>query len=440
MYRAARRIVEKLRIRHHEAFFAGGWVRDFLLRRRAKDIDIATSALPAQVMELFPRSTAAGASFGVVIVRIYGRAFEVATFRSEGPYLDGRHPSSVSFTGPKQDALRRDFTINGLFYDPIADRVIDYVGGRADLQKHIVRTIGNPEARFSEDRLRMLRAVRFVCVLDFSIAAETQNAIRELAAGILQVSAERIREELLKILAAPRRARGLDLMQETGLLAHILPEVEAMRGIPQPADYHPEGDVYLHTRAALDLLKNPSPELALATLLHDVGKPPTLALADRIRFDGHVEKGALMAAEICKRLHMSNDGTEQIVDLVRNHLRFIDAPDMRKSTLRRFLGKKNFPDHLELHRVDCLSSHRNLDNYWYCRREWEQLQKEPPPMPRLISGHDLANLGFEPGPIFREILRAVEDCQLEGTIRTREEALDFVLRNFGRGIKAGEGG
>lgn len=430
MRRAAQRIVEKLRLHGHEAFFAGGWVRDFLLRRKPEDIDIATSALPNEVLHLFPRATQIGAQFGVVQVRLYAHTYDVATFRSEGPYLDGRHPSSVSFAGPKQDALRRDFTVNGLFYDPIAGRIIDYVHGASDIRRRILRTIGKAQERFREDKLRMLRAVRFCCRLDFKIAPDTFEAIRQMAPSILEVSWERIRDELLKILTGPQPCRGLDLLHDTGLLAHILPEVAAMRGIPQPTEFHPEGDVFVHTRKALELLQKPSPVLALATLLHDVGKPPTYQVKERIRFDGHVEVGARLAEQVCRRLRMSNEDTDLVIELVQDHLRFMNIHDMRLSTLKRFLRRPNFAAHLELHRVDCLSCHGKLDSYWYAKEQHELLKQEPPPAPRLISGDDLIGLGYLPGPLFRRILEALEDLQLERPQLTREEALDYVRRTF----------
>ena len=436
MRRAARRIVEKLRLHGHEAFFAGGWVRDFLLRRKPKDIDIATSALPEQVLRLFPNAIGIGARFGVMQVRLYGHAYEVATFRSDGAYLDGRHPSAVTFSGPEQDALRRDFTVNGLFYDPVAERVIDYVHGRADIQHKIIQTIGPPDERFAEDKLRMMRAIRFACDLDFEIAHGTWEAIQKLAPDILQISWERIRDELIKLLTGPRPDRGLDLLLASGLLARILPEVEAMRGVPQPPEFHPEGDVFLHTRTAVSLLRKPSTALALGTLLHDVGKPPTFAVEDRIRFNGHAELGARMAEEICRRLRMSNDDAKQVSDLVQNHLRFLNLKDMRESTLRRFLSMPNFADHLELHRVDCLSSHRDLELYRFCQKKIEEYKHEPLAPPPLISGQDLIDMGYQPGPIFREILEAVEDLQLEGAIRTREEALDHVKLAFPLSRKA----
>jgi poly(A) polymerase len=430
MQRAARRIVEKLRLNGHEAFFAGGWVRDHLLRRKPNDVDIATSARPEEVMRIFPNAAPVGATFGVVQVRAYGRSYEVATFRQEGAYLDGRHPSSVTFAGPEQDAQRRDFTVNGLFYDPIGDRVIDFVHGRADLQRRILRTIGNPEERFAEDKLRMLRAVRLACALGFEIAAPTWEAIRRMALEITRVSWERIRDEVVRMITGPERARGMDLLVDSGLMKFVLPEIEAMRGVAQPPEYHPEGDVYTHTRMALDLLNQPSPVLALGTLLHDVGKPPTFSVEDRIRFNGHVELGARMAGEVCRRLRLSNSDTDEVVDLVLNHLRFLHVNEMRESTLKRFLRKPNFADHLELHRVDCLSSHGNLESYNFCLEKLEVWSREQPPVPVLINGRDLIELGYTPGPIFRKILESVEDLQLENRLRTREEALEYVKSTY----------
>ncbi len=439
MERAARRIVEKLRLHGHEAFFAGGWVRDFLLRRPAQDVDIATSARPEEVLRLFPRATAIGAQFGVVQVRSYRRAFEVATFRSEGSYLDGRHPSSVTFSGPREDALRRDFTVNALFYDPIAGKVIDFVQGKPDIRRRIIRTVGAAQNRFKEDRLRLMRAVRFACNLDFQIEAQTWAAILELAPGIQLVSHERIRDELLKILTGRAPGGGLDLLHESGLLVQILPEVEAMRGVAQPPEYHPEGDVFVHTRTALDLLRKPTAVLALGTLLHDVGKPPTFSVKERIRFDGHVELGARMAGEICRRLRMSNEETDQVVDLVLHHLRFMSVHEMRESTLKRLFQKPNFPDHLELHRVDCLSSHGDLTAYLYCKRRYDEFTNAPPPPPPLIKGQDLIDAGYRPGPLFREILNAVEDLQLEDHVHSREEALEFVRRTYPLPTSGGKG-
>jgi putative nucleotidyltransferase with HDIG domain len=430
MRRAARRIVEKLRLHGHEAFFAGGWVRDSLLRRKPQDIDIATSALPQTILELFPHSLPIGAQFGVVQVRMYGHAYDVVTFRTEGPYLDGRNPSTVTFAGAKQDAQRRDFTINGMFYDPESERVIDYVHGKADIQRRVVRTIGRAPERFAEDKLRMLRALRFACSLDFKIADETWEAIRQLAPEIGRVSQERIRDELSKILTGPDPARGLDLLHESGLLQQILPEVEVMRGVSQPPEFHPEGDVFAHTRGTLAHLHRPSIALAMAALLHDVGKPPTFAVKERIRFDGHVQVGAQMAAEICRRLRFPNNEIEQIVDLIEDHLRFIDVQKMRAGTLRRFLQKDNFADHLQLHWADCLSSHGDMESYHFCLMKLEEFKNQPIIPPRLIGGDDLIELGYQPGPQFRAILQAVEDLQLEGSLLSRDSAMEYVLHTF----------
>jgi putative nucleotidyltransferase with HDIG domain len=405
-------------------------VRDFLLRRRPQDIDIATSALPGEVLRIFPRAHAIGAQFGVIQVRLYGHAYDVATFRTEGAYLDGRHPSSVAFSGPRQDAMRRDFTMNGLFFDPMTGRIIDYVHGAADIRRKMLRTIGKARDRFGEDKLRMLRAVRLACKLDFKIAPDTFDAIRRLAPSILEVSWERIRDELLRILSGPAPARGMDLMQETGLLAQILPEVAALRGVAQPAEFHPEGDVYEHTKIALSLAERPSPNLALGILLHDIGKPATAAFRERIRFDGHVEVGAVLAEAICRRLRLSNEDVERVVALVRNHQGFIHIRQMRAGTRKRFLRLPGFEDHLELHRVDCVSSGRSLDNYEFAKKQHELLQGEPPPAPRLLSGDDLIRMGYERGPVFRRILEAVEDLQLEDPHLTMDHALEFVRRTF----------
>jgi poly(A) polymerase len=432
MRKAALRIVEKLRLHGYETYFAGGWVRDLLLHRKPKDIDIATSAHPEVVTTLFSQTALVGAQFGVVQVRLYRRQFEVATFRQEGPYFDGRHPSSVSYACAREDAQRRDFTVNGLFFDPVRNEIIDYVGGQDDLARKILRTIGNAEERFGEDKLRMLRALRFACSLDFSLASETWEAIVKMAPQIKQTSWERIRDELLQIFTGPHPAQGLALLSESGLLAEILPEVAAMRGIEQPSEYHPEGDVFEHTRLALSLLRRRSPVLALATLLHDVGKPLTYSVRDRIRFDGHVDAGVQKAEEICRRLRLPNADIDAILSLVRHHLRFMHVHEMKESTLRRFLAMPHFKDHLELHRVDCLSSHRQMDSYSFCRKKLREIQHEPKPIAALLRGKDLIDLGYQPGPLFKEILRQVEDLQLEKALGTREEALDYVCRNYPR--------
>jgi poly(A) polymerase len=429
MEKAARRIVEKLRLHGHEAFFAGGWVRDFLLRRKPKDVDIATSALPEAVLHLFPRSTAIGAQFGVVQVHVYGRDFEVATFRSDSAYLDGRHPSSVTYSGPQQDALRRDFTINGLFYDPIAGRVIDFVRGKNDLQGKRLRTIGDPRQRFAEDKLRMLRAVRLACELGFTIVPETWQAIVELAPGILQVSWERIRDEALKLLTGPAPDRGLELLEQSGLLAQILPEIAAMRGVPQSPGDPACGDVLDHTRKTLALLRKPSKVLALGALLHDSGKPSTYSAGEGECFKNHSAAGSKIADEVCQRLRMSNQETDEVTDLVLSHPDFLQAMEMRESTLIRFLRKPGFAAHLELLRANSLTSGRDLKLYKFCLEKLEQYSQKPAAAP-LVNGEDLIKMGYEPGPVYKEILRSVEDLQLEGRIRTREEALAYVKQSY----------
>jgi len=429
MRRAAQRIVEKLRLHGHEAFFAGGWVRDFLLRRKPKDIDIATSALPDEIARLFPNSKPVGAQFGVILVPLYGHTYEVATFRSDNAYLDGRHPVSVVFSGPEQDALRRDFTINGLFYDPVADRLIDYVHGRMDIQKKLIRTIGDPAVRFAEDKLRMLRAIRLSCSLDFRIVPETWGAMQKNAPEILQVSWERIRDELIRVFTGPAPGTGLNLLYESGLLTHILPEVAAMRGIPQSPDSMPENDIFTHTRATLAMLRKPSAVLAFGTLLHDVGKPSTYSADANSCFERHAQLGGKLSEGICRRLRMSNEEITRIVDLVSSHMDFQQASDMRESSLKRFLRNPHIVDHLELYRANCLASQKSLEIYSRCVRKLKEYQQEPEESP-LIRGEDLIEMGYAPGPVFKEILRTVEDLQLEGALRTREDALRHIKASF----------
>jgi poly(A) polymerase len=448
----AAEIVRTLRERGHQAYFAGGCVRDLLLGHEPADYDVATDATPQQVMQIFPQTLAVGEQFGVVLVPESGGAtgvlarhgehgkgaVEVATFRSDVGYSDGRHPDQVRFTkDPREDVQRRDFTINGMMLDPLAfdtttAEVLDFVGGRDDLKSGIIRAIGEPERRFAEDKLRMLRAVRFAARFDYKIEPATLAAIQQLAPKIHQVSCERVREELTKMLTEGRASRAFELLDATNLLAEVLPEIAAMNGVEQPPQYHPEGDVFVHTLLLLDKLPaGASKTLAWGALLHDVGKPPTFRVApDRIRFDGHVEVGVKMAAEICRRLRFSNDETDQILALVDNHMRFGQVQRMNQSTLKRFLRLPAFDEHLELHRIDCLSSHGQLDAYEYSR---EQLRSLPPeairPTP-LITGRDLIEAGYEPGPRFKEVLAAVEDAQLEGRLASREEAMEYVRREF----------
>lgn len=440
----ARRIVERLRAAGFVAYFAGGCVRDRLLGKEAHDIDIATDARPDDVMRLFDRTVAVGAHFGVVVVLKEGRPFEVATFRSDGAYLDGRRPEDVTFTTPQGDASRRDFTINGLFFDPIGGDVLDFVGGREDLENRIVRAIGDPVMRFTEDKLRILRGVRFATTLGFEIEPATWAAIRSLAPEISVVSVERIREELVKIFVSPGRARGLDLLDASGLLNLLLPEVSAMKGCDQPPEFHPEGDVFVHTRGMLDLLTGePSPALAFAVLLHDVGKPPCRSVDPngRIRFNGHEHVGARMAETILRRLRFPNAVIQDCCEMVRYHMAFKDAPQMRTSKLRRFMARPTFSEEMELHRVDCLGSHGSLDIHDFLRNKGDEFASEPLVPPRILTGADLISLGWKPGPAFREALDAVQNLQLEGTLTNREQAIEWINREYSGGrSKASEPG
>lgn len=423
----ARGIAAKLRDAGHQAWLVGGCVRDRLLGRTPKDYDIATDAPPAAVVNLFPGALLAGAQFGVVLVN----GIEVATFRSDHAYSDGRRPERVHFeTDPREDVRRRDFTINALLMNPFTEEILDFVSGRADLEAGLIRAIGDPERRFEEDHLRMLRAVRFAARFGFQIEPATMAAIRKHHARIQIIAAERVREELVRILTEGNARLGFELLDESGLLADILPEIAVMKGVQQPPQFHPEGDVWTHTLLMLEELHEPSPALALGVLLHDVGKPVTFRVADRIRFDGHVEAGVEIAKRILGRLRFSTDDTEQVLALIANHMRFKDAPAMRESTLKRFLRLPRFPEHLELHRLDCLSSHRNLENYEFLR---EKLAASPPEAlkpPRLLTGDDLLRAGYVPGPLFSKMLEAVEDAQLEGVIGTKEEALALVRDRF----------
>jgi len=423
-------VVRKLRDAGHVAYFAGGCVRDMVMGVSPKDYDVATSATPPEVAKLFDRTISTGAQFGVMIVVLDGQNVEVATFRSDEEYADGRHPIRVKFSGEEEDALRRDFTINGMFYDPIGERIIDYVGGRDGISRGIIQTIGDPFGRFNEDKLRLIRAVRFSARYGYPIEEGTRQALVALASGITQMSPERIREELVRILTEGPARRGVELLLETTLLGHILPEVAALEGVEQPAEFHPEGDVLTHTLIMLEHMQSPSAELAMAVLLHDVGKPPTLTRTDRIRFHGHTPLGAEMAEAICQRLRFSNKQTAQIVDLVREHLRFMHIQEMRENKRKRFFRKENFAEHLELHRLDCLASHGNLENWEYCRQKLEEYGTEEIFPPRLLGGDDLIAMGYEPGPRFKEILTAVEDAQLDGTIKTKEEARELVRTRF----------
>ncbi len=459
-------IVRTLREHGHPAYLVGGCVRDLLLGREPADYDVATDATPDQVMCIFPQTFAVGAQFGVVLVPLpreveaavehdaapeslaaheHGahHAVEVATFRSDVGYTDGRHPDAVRYSrSAQEDVQRRDFTINGLLLDPLSNEVLDYVGGRADLAAGVIRTIGDAEQRFAEDKLRMLRAVRFAARFSYQIEPGTFAAIRRHAGEIRQVSLERIRDELLKMLTEGHARRAFEALDAGGLLREVLPEVAAMQGVEQPPQFHPEGDVWVHTLLLLEQLPaGASPTLALGALLHDVGKPPTFHRApDRIRFDGHVEVGIKMAEEICRRLRLANDTTTQVLALVANHMRFADVERMKDSTFKRFVRLPQFEEHLRLHEIDCRASHGDLSLH---RRVRERLAALPPEQIRpapLLDGDDLIAAGYAPGPAFREILTAVEDAQLDGRLRTRAEALEFVAREFGGARKdAGAG-
>lgn len=429
----ARKIVERLRGEGHIAYFAGGCVRDIVRGVTPKDYDVATSATPDTVQKIFPRTYAVGAHFGVIVVLGDDFQFEVATFRSDDVYTDGRHPTAVHFSSPEKDARRRDFTINGMFYDPVADKVIDLVGGEADIAVELVRAIGDPAQRFAEDRLRMLRAVRFATVLNYQIDEQTWDALIANASSINQISAERIRDELVRIFVSPNRVRGWDLLDSSGLLRAILPELDAMKGVLQPEQFHPEGDVFVHTRLMLQLLpEQVSVPLVFAVLFHDVAKRVTATVDEtgRIRFNEHDRIGAQMTEAIMRRLRFSGAEIEAAVEMVKQHMVFKDAPNMRVAKLKRFMARPTFDEELELHRVDCESSHGMLDNYQFLVRKREEFANEPIIPPPLVRGDDLIAFGLKPGPKFGEILEAVETRQLEGTLRTREQALDWVKREY----------
>src|SRR5437762_9384774 len=438
MEKSARKVAARLRESGHIAYFAGGCVRDIVRGQTPKDFDIATDAKPENVQKLFPRTYAVGAHFGVILVLENGFQFEVATFRSDEAYIDGRHPSAVHFSSPEEDARRRDFTINGMFYDPVAGDVIDLVGGQPDIAAELVRAIGDPAKRFAEDRLRMLRAVRFAAVLDYQIDKGTWDALTSNAPSINQISAERIREELVRIFLSPNRVRGWDLLDASGLMRAILPELDAMKGVLQPEQFHPEGDVFVHTRLMLSLLpETVSIPLVFAVLFHDVAKPVTATVDEtaRIRFNEHDRIGALMTEAIMRRLRFSGAEIEATVEMVRQHMVFKDTPKMRVAKLKRFMARPTFNEELELHRVDCESSHRMMDNYEFLLRKREEFANDPIIPPPLLRGVDLIARGLKPGPRFGQILEAVETRQLEGTLRTTEEALQWVRREYLSGQK-----
>ena len=419
-------VIQRLQSNGYQAYWVGGCVRDELLGRPIKDRDVATDARPEQVVRLFKRARCVGQRFGVVRVRGEDGFTEVATFRREGPYSDGRRPDEVSFTkDPKQDAVRRDFTVNALFHDPVSNQRLDFAGGAADLEHKLIRAVGSPERRFREDYLRMLRAVRLAASLGFEIEAATMAAIRGNAAAMQGVAAERVRDELGRVLMEGGARRGFELLHLSGLLQQLLPEVAALRGVEQPPQFHPEGDVWTHTMLMLEGLRQPSPALAWGVLLHDIGKPETFTRTDRIRFHGHVGRGVEIAEGICKRLRFSNAATDHVLALVSNHMRFAHVRDMRRSKLRKFVEQPRFDDHLELHRLDCVFSHGKLDNHEFARQHHEQIQAEEPFVP-LLTGRDLIAAGYEPGPVFGRVLAELRELQLEGALADREQALAFA--------------
>lgn len=430
---AAVEIIGKLQEEGHIAYLAGGCVRDMLRGEIPKDYDIATSALPEQITSIFSKTREVGVHFGVVIVIKDNQAFDVATFRNDGSYNDGRHPEDVTFSTPEEDTARRDFTINGIFFDPISQKHIDFVDGRSDIEKKVVRAIGDPDLRFQEDHLRLLRAVRFAARFNYEIEEKTWKSIKLNASGISKISKERVRDELTKILLNENRVLGFDLLVDSGLMVHIIPEILQLRGCEQPPQFHPEGDVFVHTRLMLSLLKdNPSIELVLSVLLHDIGKPSTYSFdeaAGRIRFNGHDKLGAEMSNQILRDLKFSNSIIEDVVQMVANHMTFKDVQKMRQSKLKRFMSRSTFSDEKELHRVDCLGSWGGLDNYDFLNEKMIEFANEAIIPAPLLTGKDLIEFGWAPGPNLGETLNSVQDLQLEGTLNSKEEALEWIKAN-----------
>jgi len=432
----AREVVVELRKAGHKAFCVGGCARDTLLGIEPKEYDITTSATPEEVSEIFPHTVPIGVSFGVILVITGKYQFEVAAFRKDQSYSDGRHPDKVTYSSEEQeDVLRRDFTINGMLYDPVQEEVIDYVDGIRDIKSKIVQTIGDPYERFNEDKLRMMRAIRFSSRYNFELNLDTFQAIEKLAVDITQVSSERIRDEITKIITQSNPGHGLNMLSVSGLLKYILPDVEIMNGVEQPQEFHPEGDVFIHTCLVLDKLhKNQggvvSPELAIGALLHDVGKPPTFSVSDRIRFNGHDKLGADMSKKICRELKFSNKQIEVIYALIRDHLKFKDVFNMKKSTLKRFIGMPYFEEHMALHLADCQASHGLTAAYDFVMQKYNDFEEEEIKPAPLISGRELIEMGYKPGPLFSDILNFVEEAQLEGEITNRQEAIEAVLENY----------
>jgi len=425
------RIIHTLHDKGYEAYLAGGCVRDLIMGIMPKDYDIATSASPEIIKKLFKKTLSIGAKFGVTIVVEENIPFEITTFRSDVSYEDGRHPTAIEFSNIENDAKRRDFTVNGLYYDIKEKKIIDLIGGQNDIKNKLIRCIGNSDERFEEDSLRLLRAIRFSVQLGFEIEKSTFESIKAKAPLILRISKERIKDEITKSLTSKTPGKAIRLLDSTGLLKYIFPDVCKMKGVEQPLPFHPEGDVFTHTLIMLDNLENPQIELAMAVLLHDIGKPLTYCKAsDRIRFNNHDTVGAEIAEKICKELTFSNEKCKIISCLIREHLKFKDVKKMRLATLKRFLGIENFPLHLELHRLDCISSHNDLSSYNFCKEKLEEFSKSIRKIPKLVNGNDLIELGFIPGPIFSKILKDVEDQCLEGKINDKEKAITFIKSKY----------
>lgn len=434
--RTAFSIAKKLKDAGYTALFAGGCVRDCLMEKIPEDFDIATNARPEDVEKLFEKTVPVGRQFGVVLVVAEGKPYEVATFRREGGYVDGRHPSYIEFTDAKEDASRRDFTVNGLFYDPFSEKVLDFVGGVGDLEKKVIRAIGEPQKRFEEDKLRLLRAVRFSSSLGFEMDPKTWQAVKEYASSINTVSPERIRDEIVKIFTRPGAGRGFTLLSDSGLMKEILPEIEAMKGVEQAKEYHPEGDVFVHTRLLIEKLENPSLELALSALFHDVGKPPTFMIREgKPTFYEHAHIGAQMTRQIMKRLRFSNGEIETVSEAVENHMKFGDVQKMRSGKLKQFVSRDHFETEMELHRIDCLSCHGMLDNYYFLKEKLKHYAAEELKPKPLINGHDLIAAGMNPGPAMKELLDEIYILQLEGHYESRENALLWVQKRISKSKK-----
>jgi len=429
-FQAAKEIVNKLKKNHHSAFIVGGAVRDFCLKESPEEFDVSTCATPDEIQKIFKHTKPIGQSFGVMLVIVDNFSSEVATFRKDMKYVDGRHPEEVIYTkDQEEDVKRRDFTINSLLLNPDTGEILDYCQGMKDIQNKKIRTIGIPEERFSEDYLRMLRAIRFSSKLNFKIEDKTKKALYKFASNIASVSIERIRDEITKIITGNNPGQGMTILSEFGLLKHVIPEIEFLKGVEQPAEFHPEGDVFFHTCLVLDMLedaKKNNPEVAYGALFHDVGKPPTFTKTDRIRFNRHEYVGASITQKICRRLKFSNKQTATVTSLVKEHMKFTNVDKMKKSTFKKFISIENFEDHLALHKADCLGSHGDLSLYDHTLQKMDELKNEPIKPKPLVTGDDLILLGLNPGPQFKNILSEIFDEQLEGNIDSKEKGIELV--------------